>query len=212
MKSNEILNFDFSNEDQKEVIKGKRVSLRSVNLNEDIALLYKWFIDSEINEYFSDASIEAFKDKKKFEDMVFRGHKNGNIIFIIENDKGKPIGMCELSKDDSNQNFYLVTSIGEKKDYGGKGCGREASSLIIDYGFKELGIDSIYSTVHEHNERSKKMLKYLGFQEEKKIENGNGQDDKIVKNGQVFKRLHFKLLKEDWDKNEVLLVAKNINL
>lgn len=49
------------------------------------------------------------------------------------------------------------------KDYWGKGVAREASRLIIDYGFKELKLKKIVLEVRKQNERAVKLYLSLGF-------------------------------------------------
>jgi len=49
------------------------------------------------------------------------------------------------------------------KNYWGKGIAREASRLIIDYGFKELNLDKIVLEVKKLNESAVKLYQSLGF-------------------------------------------------
>ncbi len=79
-------------------------------------------------------------------------------------------------------NIYL-TDISEKsatyhifignKDYWGKGVARKASQLILQYGFKILGLQTVNLKVHKENEAALSMYQKLGFRE-------TGADSKFI--------------------------------
>jgi RimJ/RimL family protein N-acetyltransferase len=63
----------------------------------------------------------------------------------------------------------LLTIVGDfaigigEKDCWGKGCGTEATRLILDYGFNALGLHNIRLTVHGANERAIRAYSRAGF-------------------------------------------------
>ena len=59
----------------------------------------------------------------------------------------------------------LFRSIGDK-DYWGRGYGREAVSLLLDYAFRVRNLRRVWLEVHAANERAIRAYKACGFVEE----------------------------------------------
>lgn len=59
-------------------------------------------------------------------------------------------GVCELG-------FQL------RRDFWGRGLGREAAKTVIAYGFATLGIRALYAGHHPSNDVSRRLLRGLGF-------------------------------------------------
>ena len=53
-----------------------------------------------------------------------------------------------------------------KPEYWGKGFMTEALKTIIDFGFHKMNLHSIEANVNPKNQKSKKLLKRLGFRKE----------------------------------------------
>ena len=80
---------------------------------------------------------------------------------------------CAILVDDKYVGNIYLTDICERsatyhifigdKNYWGKGIAREASRLIIDYGFRILKLDKIVLEVKKKNDRAFKLYKSLGF-------------------------------------------------
>ena len=80
---------------------------------------------------------------------------------------------CAILADDRYVGNIYLTDISDgcatyhifigDKDYWGKGVAREASRLIIDYGFKKLKLERIVLEVRKQNERAIQLYRTLGF-------------------------------------------------
>ncbi len=57
------------------------------------------------------------------------------------------------------------------KSYWGKGIGYEATKLIVEYAFNQLGLQVIYLTTSKYNQRAIKLYKKIGFKLIKTIAN-----------------------------------------
>ena len=79
---------------------------------------------------------------------------------------GKFIGDCELGNmDNTYGNAELGIQIGDR-EYWGRGYGRDAVSLLVDFGFRYLGLRRIQLTTNAKNERGIRAFRAVGFVEE----------------------------------------------
>ncbi len=78
------------------------------------------------------------------------------------------------------------------KDYWGKGYAKEVMLLLLNYAFKELGLNRIYSYVWTDNEKMINLNKSVGF----KIEGLLRKD--IFSHGEYRDRYIMSILKEDY--------------
>ena len=62
-----------------------------------------------------------------------------------------------------HQNFYEIGYRFIQKHWG-KGYGTESSKAFIEYGFKEMKIDTIYGYADSGNLSSRKILEKIGLQ------------------------------------------------
>jgi RimJ/RimL family protein N-acetyltransferase len=87
------------------------------------------------------------------------------VSFAIEADNTL-IGDCGLSAIDSRSGTAeLGVGIGDRA-YWGRGYGREAVSLLVDYGFRMHNLRKIWLTAHGSNERAIRSYRAAGFVEE----------------------------------------------
>ena len=83
---------------------------------------------------------------------------------------------------------------GIRVDRWGQGLMPEASRAIIDYGFRDLGLERIYAPVDVRNSRSQRVLEKLGFQRE-----GILRGHEIGRDGGRINHAYFGLLREEWE-------------
>ena len=111
--------------------------------------------------------------------------------FAIEADR-KYIGHCCLTGiEDRHGNARLEILIGDR-DYWGKGYGRETVGLLLDYGFRQLGLRSIELTTHEENERALRCFRSCGFIEECRPRK------EFWYNGAYIDRVKMSILRDEW--------------
>ena len=84
-------------------------------------------------------------------------------VRVIENDEllGN-IGFYDVDLINKNGTFGIM--LGNEKYYG-KGYGKEAINLILDYGFSLLNFRNICLNVFEYNELAYNLYKKVGFKE-----------------------------------------------
>ena len=85
--------------------------------------------------------------------------------FAIEAD-GECIGTCGLFNiDRTARHAELGIGIGDR-EYWGRGYGREAVSLLLDYAFRLRNLRRVWLEVHSANERAIRAYRSCGFVEE----------------------------------------------
>ncbi|MCH4886264.1 GNAT family N-acetyltransferase [Acidaminobacter sp. JC074] len=139
------------------MIKGKLVTLVPYT-NELCHDFYRGYVpDSQMtyDEYSYDQGIvDDYFELKTSE-------SNRRIFAILVNDK--VIGEIQLKYIDYSKK-HATLSIHLKDDsVKGKGYGTEAENLIINYAFNALNLDKILADATFRNERSKHILRKLGF-------------------------------------------------
>lgn len=85
--------------------------------------------------------------------------------FAIDAD-GTLIGLCMLAQlDPVSLTAQLEIVIGER-EYWGRGYGREAVRLLVDYGFRLRNLRKIWLAVRANNPRAIRAYEAVGFTEE----------------------------------------------
>jgi RimJ/RimL family protein N-acetyltransferase len=99
------------------------------------------------------------------ETELIRGFIKGNnkIFGIVDKETDKLIGGVGLHDIDfiNGMGMYGIY-IGEK-EFRGKGYGKEATFLLMDYGFNILNLYNIYLMVFEYNKTAVKCYERWGF-------------------------------------------------
>lgn len=110
---------------------------------------------------------------------------------VIEAD-GVPvgtIGLLSIDRKNSKAEYYIA--MGETS-YKGKGVAKEASKLILAYGFEELGLNRIYLFTEVDNIAAQKLFERVGFKREGILK----QD--VYSHGAFADRIAYGYLKEEW--------------
>jgi RimJ/RimL family protein N-acetyltransferase len=172
------------------VLAGKLVTLRPLT-PEDYPRLVEFKNDVEVEllgggrpprpttlavatEFFN----ELAKDKENF---GFAIEADG--LFIGD------IGLFNVNR--VNRTAEAGIGIGDR-DYWGKGYGREAMSLIVDYGFTMQNLRKIWLETHGTNERAIRSYQAVGFVEEGR------QREHVWSGGQYLDIVLMGLFRDDW--------------
>ncbi len=127
----------------------------------------------------------------EFEAKVGEGDRDGT-NFAIEADQ-KFIGHCALFQFDSvARTCELGITIGDK-DYWGQGYGREAVTLLLDYGFRYHNLHRVYLSVNGNNERAIRAYQACGFQEEGRLR------FHIWSDGAYIDLVYMGILRDEWE-------------
>ncbi|MDQ2839184.1 MAG: GNAT family N-acetyltransferase [Actinomycetota bacterium] len=92
-----------------------------------------------------------------------------NFAITANDDEGKLIGQCGLFRHDQlGRTVELGITIGVR-DYWGRGYGREAVALLVDYAFRLRNMRRVHLAVHASNERAIRSYAAVGFAEEGRL-------------------------------------------
>ncbi len=176
------------------MIKGRKVVLRELRKS-DIDFAVRWVNDPEVTQYLMIyPPISEIAEERWLQNIG--ENKEGKFAFFvieaIEGETTKPIGNVELSDINhlaGNAEFGIAIF---EKDHWSNGYGTEVAELIIRYGFEQLNLHRISSFAHAFNERSIRLHRKVGFQEE-------GRRRKAYfRNGAYHDEVVFGLLKDEW--------------
>lgn len=171
---------------------GKLIRLAAPR-SEDRELLSQWSHDSEFErllhgEAVRPQGIEFFADLDNRE----RDRHNEYPFRIRTLDDDRLIGFTNLFITWSNQTAWLGIGIGEP-EYRNKGYGSDALRLIVNYGFRELGLYRVSLTVFSYNTRAIHTYEKYGFVHE------GAQRAAIYRDGTRYDMLHMGLLRPEWE-------------
>lgn len=135
---------------------------------EDAYTSVKWRNDPEVFKYTGNTydHVITIESELNWIKKVMTNPTDYRCAIIAD---GKYVGNIYLH-DITKDNAIYAIFIGDKS-YWGKGVAKRASELIIEYGFKVLGLNSITLKVRKENERAIFLYNHLGF--EKDDENGD---------------------------------------
>jgi RimJ/RimL family protein N-acetyltransferase len=130
------------------------------------------------------------KAQTDFEARISKPDENA-AWFAIEAD-GKYIGnCCLLGLRSRHGNLELGIVIGDR-DYWGRGYGREATQLLLKFGFHYLGARRIVLTTHAKNKRALRCYTACGFVEE-------GRPRKAIwVEGEYIDLVNMSILRDEW--------------
>jgi RimJ/RimL family protein N-acetyltransferase len=147
------------------MLRGEKVTLRPVE-RDDLKVLHGFRNDLEVHVLADDdpwlpRPFEAFE--KFFEKRLEPSEPEA--WFVIQVD-GRVIGDCGLwDFDVTARRCNLGISIGER-DFWGKGYGREAVRLLVNYGFRHHNLVKVCLTTTAENERAIRAYEAAGFRRE----------------------------------------------
>ncbi|MCO6474950.1 MAG: GNAT family protein [Melioribacteraceae bacterium] len=141
-------------------LEGENILVREFDKSADTDNLKKW-LEDEIGRYFilTRATSRSYKVDRLIED-------ENHILGLITLKDNTPIGiMAFLDYDKDQKKSELRKLIGEPI-YRGKGFGKEATKLWIQYGISNLGLQKIYLNTLQTNVRNIRLNQELGFKVE----------------------------------------------
>src|SRR3954447_14310351 len=146
------------------MIEGALVRLRPLTpADYPLMLEFKNDIEAELLGGGAPPRPHTLAEVTEFFDNLAKDRNQVN--FAIEAE-GKLIGDCGLHAFDQHAGTAeLGIGIGDR-EYWGRGYGREAVSLLVDYGFRMHNLRKVWLTAYGSNERAIRSYRAAGFTEE----------------------------------------------
>jgi RimJ/RimL family protein N-acetyltransferase len=122
--------------------------------------------DKEVMEFFP-ATFNAEETRHHIKRISTQINEKGYGWFAVERkDSHAFIGFTGLSHPGFESTFTPCTEIGWRlaKEHWGNGFATEAAKACLQFGFEQLGLDTIYSFTAIPNTRSENVMKKIGMQ------------------------------------------------
>lgn len=134
------------------------VSIRKFTA-EDIPNKVRWINDHNNNQFLHYELPLELENTKKWFDRV-KDNKDRYDAVIEYN--GQPVGLIGLLSIKDGEAEYYVT-LGEST-LKGKGIAGQATVLLLEYAYKEIGLNFVYLYTETQNISAQRMFEKLGFQ------------------------------------------------
>ncbi|WP_424831942.1 GNAT family N-acetyltransferase [Ruegeria sp.] len=160
----------------------------------DLADVQRWFQDVQDIALFDRACRippNQAQTEHMWEDALSGAENPSKCWFVIETDRGVSQGVIGF-EGISSVNRDAVVALFVDKSARGCGAGIRAAALLVDFGFRQLGLNRITSYCRADNKRSLDLLRALNFEPEGTMRQAwfaDGQFHDIVVVG---------LLQQDW--------------
>jgi RimJ/RimL family protein N-acetyltransferase len=167
------------------VIAGERIYLSTFQV-EDVPTLTRWFSQLDVTAYIGMQGTAYTREQEQqwYENYVKQSNTEQHFA-IIDAQTHTLIGNVSLMDiRQLHQRAELGIVIGER-DYWSKGYGREAITLMCQYGVAFLNLQTIYLWYVSYNVRGRKSYEAAGFVEtgripESRLFNGVRYDDVVM--------------------------------
>lgn len=153
-----------------------RIHLRKV-MKDDAEIYHTWRSNHTVMENTSPSlDVYTLEDTANFISSIIES-PNSKSYIIQHRENDEPIGIVSLINIDyKNRNAECIIDIGNV-DYWGKGYGKEAMRLLLNYSFLELNLHKVCLRVFSFNERAITLYERLGFKKE------GEQKEQLFRNG-----------------------------
>jgi RimJ/RimL family protein N-acetyltransferase len=170
---------------------GKRVYLRPLE-REDAGVLAPWFNDPEVTR-----TLLAFRPMSVGAEVEFLERlakdETAVVLGIVLRAGDRLVGTVGLHKIDAgNRNAEFGIAVGDKRAQN-KGCGTEATGLIVDYAFDTLNLNRVRLCVYANNPRGLHVYAKVGFVKEGVLR------QEAYREGRYWDVIVMGLLRSEWE-------------
>lgn len=149
-------------------LEGKLVKLGPFTTNH-VSTYHEWLNNSYIQDMTGTDKGLTFKKVAKMRDEIEEADDMAHYL-IFDKETGKPIGDTDLRDIKLGKRVKKAESavMIAEPEFRKKGYATEALNLILDYGFKNFGLNKVTAPVFYFNEPSIALYKKLGFEEKRR--------------------------------------------
>ena len=143
------------------VLKTERTILRPFRLT-DAEDLYAFSGDHRVADAAGWPPHESVADSRRIIASVFSAP---NTFAVVERETGRVIGSVGFTgrgRGGPERNDELGYAL--HPDFWGRGLMAEVCLAVLDYGFREMGLDTVWCTHYEGNRQSRRVIEKCGFQ------------------------------------------------
>lgn len=166
-------------------IRGEDVTLRTLE-RDDLDLLHRSRNNPAIRSWLTFETPSAMDDIESFYESTVLGDGNVNLVVCIDGEPAGTVVLFDISRHSAELAAWLFP------EYQGEGYGREASELLINHGFSDLGLHRIRAKALADNEPSRGLIRSLGF-----AKVGVARDA-VFQRGAYQDMVRYDLLSDEW--------------
>lgn len=167
---------------------GDTVTLRTIE-EEDLDFMQAAANDRELRQAIGRVHPVNGPQEQAFFEEVVCDDETVNLLVAADGTRVGTVGFSIVTHEtDSAEVGYWIAPEHQQQGYGS-----EAVALLVDYGFRELGLHRIEARVYEFNEGSQRLLESVGFQRE-----GVHRDGQFI-HGEYQDEYWYGLLDDEWD-------------
>lgn len=176
---------------KRHLLRGTIVDLEPLSSGHASERYASWFNDPEVTKYNSHgARVMTVADVEAYVARV-QNSENEAVFAMIAKDKSVHVGNISLQKiDAANSSAEYAIILGDK-EYWGRGIAAEASKLLLEFGFNDLGLHRIWCGTSAANISMQKLAERSGFRRE------GVRREAMLKNGQFVDVIEYGILAKD---------------
>lgn len=167
-------------------LQGERLTLRPLKLADASDIYLKWINDPEVTRGMASGYFPTTQEQ--LTSYVTGALKDEHTVFLaVCEGNDRHIGNVKIDRIDWFARTCEIGIIIGEADARGKGYGKEAMQLCIDYIFQDLNLNKITLAVFENNPAALKLYQNLGFQQEGRFVKH------VFKEGQLWDKFYLSL-------------------
>lgn len=170
---------------------GKKVILRPMRKSTDLEACLRWINDPEVTRFLKAFAPTTEAMEAEWFDQI--GKSKTDFTFAVE---ALPdhvfIGVMGLHRISWKDGVGTTGAIIGEKEYWGRGYGKEAKMLLLDFAFNTLNLRKVCSSVKAFNGRSLAYNKRCGYQEEGR------RVKQFFVDGEYHDEILLAVFREDW--------------
>ena len=171
---------------------GQTVRLTAVS-KDDLPALARWYRDAGFLRLWNADAAKPQTEADLGKWLEEEAKKPNAYQFAIRPVDGD--GLLGLLESDfilwNHGSGWIAIGFGEREHWG-KGYGREAMQMLLDFAFRELNLYRVQLTVFAYNERAIALYEKLGFVRE------GVYREFLLRDGQRYDMLLYGLLRREW--------------
>ncbi len=150
------------------ILETERLYLRELDFQDELDL-FEMDSDPDVHLYIENKPVTDISQITQIFGLLKKQYQDFGIArwAVIDKNSNECLGWCGLKyfnfPFNKHSNFY-EHGYRFKKKHWGKGYATESSLAILNYGFENLQINSIYALTDPKNEKSIHVLEKLGFE------------------------------------------------
>ncbi len=173
---------------------GERVKLTSLN-EEDLAILENWYNDVNFLRLYDVISAFPKSEMQLLQMLNNKRSSSNSYIFAVRTLEDNTLigvtGFEEILWNNGAATIFVGIGSSESR---GKGYGKEALNLAMEFGFQELNFHRIQLTVIQYNKSAVNLYESLGYKRE------GIYREFIHRDGRRYDMYLYGILREEWEK------------